>query len=360
MELFGQKYTKEEILRKIGDISQLGEIRSFEFNDGLRKGVRGVDIISPNGLFLTILPDKALDISFASYNSIPLCWRSPTKEASIAYYENNGNEWLRTYFGGLLITCGLTQVGNPCVDNGENLGLHGRVSNIAAENVLADGEWKNDDYVMWVQGKIKDVNSLGDKLLLRRKITTWMGKPQILIDDEVENIGNRISPFMILYHMNMGFPLLGSNSKLLIGKVSTEPIDNESGKESNLKNFSNFNEPQKGYLDQVFEHDIKPDNKGLCNFAFVNPDLNNGNGFGIGFSFNKESLPYLTQWKKLDEGEYVCGLEPSNCYVRGREIERKNGMLKFLKPQEKIKMFVKLEILKDNSEIEIFKSKHNL
>lgn len=155
MELFNKNFTKEEILKYVGDISQLGGIRSYEFNDGLIKGVRGVDIISPNGLFLTILPDRALDISFASYNSIPLCWQSATKEASATYYENRDNEWLRTYFGGLLITCGLTHLGELCEENGEKLGLHGRVSNIAAENVLADSEWEGDDYVMWVQGKIR-------------------------------------------------------------------------------------------------------------------------------------------------------------------------------------------------------------
>jgi len=360
LELFDKNYTKEEILNYVGDISQLGGIRSYEFNEGLSKGVRAVDIISPNGLFLTILPDRGLDISFASYKSIPLCWRSATKEASTMYYENRDNEWLRTYFGGLLITCGLTHMGEPCEESGEKLGLHGRVSSIAAESVLADSEWDGDDYVMWVQGKVRDVNSLGDKLVLKRKITSWMNRPEILIEDEVENTGRQKSAFMILYHMNMGFPILGRSSRLLIGEALTQPMDNESKKEGNLKNYSSFGEPVKGYIDQVFEHDIKPETDGFCSFAFVNPDLNNGSGFGIGFSFTKESLPYLTQWKKLDEGEYVCGLEPSNCYVRGRETERKSGMLKFLNPGEKAKMVVKLVILKDNNEIELFKSKHNL
>lgn len=251
-------------------------------------------------------------------------------------------------------------MGEPCEENGEKLGLHGRVSNIAAENVLADSEWEGDDHVMWVQGKIRDVTSLGDKLVLKRKITSWMSKPEILIEDEVENIGSQKSPFMVLYHMNMGFPLLGRSSKLLIGEALTEPLDNEAKKEVNLKNYSCFSDPVKGFIDQVFEHDIKPDRNGFCNFAFLNPDLNNGSGFGIGFSFSKESLPYLTQWKKLDEGEYVCGLEPSNCYVRGREMERKSGMLKFLNPGEKAKMLLKLCILKSSDEIELFKSKHNL
>jgi len=46
--------------------------------------------------------------------------------------------------------------------------------------------------------------------------------------------------------------------------------------------------------------------------------------------------------------------------VRGRQIERKNGTLKFLNSGEKAKMMLKLAVLKDNNEIELFKSKHNL
>lgn len=85
--------------------------------------------------------------------------------------------------------------------------------------------------------------------MLKRKVTAWMNKPEILIEDEVENIGNQKSPFMILYHMNMGFPLLGRSSKLLIGGTLTGPMDNESKKEANLKNYSNFSDPVKGYID---------------------------------------------------------------------------------------------------------------
>jgi len=101
---------------------------------------------------------------------------------------------------------------------------------------------------MWVQGKIRDVNSLGDKLVLKRKITSWMGRSEILIEDEVENTGRQKSPFMILYHMNMGFPLLGRSSRLLIGEALTEPMDNESKKENNFKNYSSFSEPVKAIL----------------------------------------------------------------------------------------------------------------
>ena len=397
IELFGKKYTKEEILKRIGDFSQLGGIRSFEFDDGLRKGVRAVDFINPNGLFFTVLPDRALDISFASFKGIPFCWRSATKEASAVYFEHKKNEWLRTFFGGLLATCGLAQVGDPCVDDGEELGLHGRITNIAAENVLADEEWVGDDYVMWVQGKIREVSSLGHKLVLKRKISTTLSKAQILIEDTVENIGNSKSPFMILYHLNFGFPLLDKNSKLIMGNSKTfTGFNEESQRQDNVRNIPNCTEPIKNFKDQVFKHDIEPDKDGFCNVAFVNPELSINSfagkitsdlisdisdistdkinssknsstaedelncGFGIGISYLKETLPYLTQWKKFDEVEYVTGIEPSNCFVRGRAIEKKEGGVKYIEPGQKIEMILRLQILANNKQIAEFRKTYNI
>ncbi|MHB8279267.1 MAG: DUF4432 family protein [Candidatus Humimicrobiaceae bacterium] len=55
---------------------------------------------------------------------IPIAWRSSTKETSPVYYESKGFEFLRTFYGGLLTTCGLTHIGAPAKDGNEELGLH--------------------------------------------------------------------------------------------------------------------------------------------------------------------------------------------------------------------------------------------
>ena len=221
MEIFGKKYSKTEILKKVGDVSQLGGIKSYEFSDGMAKNLRAVDIKSPNGIEMTVVLDRAMDISALSYKNIPISWRSATREASAAYYESKGLEWLRTFFGGLMTTCGLTYFGPPANDNGEELGLHGRITNLPAGNVFADGKWENDNYVMWVQGKIREARPFGEKLELSRKISTFMDKPVIIIEDTVENIGFTDYPLMVLYHLNFGFPLLDSSTKIVLPKSVT-------------------------------------------------------------------------------------------------------------------------------------------
>ena len=268
MKIFGKEISKEEIQQKTGDISQLGGIKYYELIDGVSRGVRAIDIKSPCGLDMTVLPDRGMDISNFSYKSIPVVWRSATRETSPAYFESKGLEWLRTFFGGLVTTCGLTYMGAPDTDDGEELGLHGRISNIGAENVLADGKWEGDSYKMWVQGKVREAKVFGDKLELERKITTWMDQPKVILEDVVENIGSQTSPLMVLYHINIGYPIVDEGAALLEAKAKVTARDKEA--EKGIENFSRFDEPVRGYSEQVFFHDIEADDEGNGTIAIAN------------------------------------------------------------------------------------------
>ena len=356
MKIFGRELKKEDVLKKVGDISQLGGVKCYEFTDGLRRGIRAVDMKSPCGIDMTVLLDRAMDISYLSYKSIPVNWRSATRETSPVFYESRGAEWLRTFYGGLLTTCGMTYMGAPSVDNGEELGLHGRISNLSAENVWSDGKWEGDSYVMFVQGKIREAKVFGDKLELTRKITTWMDTPKVVVEDSIENIGSEKSPIMMLYHVNIGYPVLDSTSSLLESKAEVTPRDGEAKK--GFDKFSKFSEPICGFKEQCYFHDIEADKDGNSNVAIVNPDFNNGEGIGIWLKFNKDNLPYLVQWKQMGMGEYVCGIEPVNNFVRGRKIEREKGALKFIEPGEKINYRLEFNVLTSNKDIEIFKNKY--
>ncbi|MCD4670845.1 MAG: aldose 1-epimerase family protein [Actinomycetia bacterium] len=353
MKIFGKEISRQELQQKTGDISQLGGIRSYELNDGVSRGIRAVDIKSPCGLEFTVLPGRGMDISSLSYKSVPIAWRSATRETSPVYYESRGLEWLRTFYGGLLTTCGLTTTGSPSEDNGEELGLHGRIANIDAENVLADGYWEGDRYKMWIQGKVREARVFGDKLELSRKITTWMDEPKIIIEDTVENIGNVTSPIMILYHVNIGFPVVDNGAELLEAKAKVTYRDDEA--KEGYADFNKFTEPVRGFKEQCYFHDIEADDDGNSNIAIVNRGFNNGSGIGIWMKFKKDTLPLMTQWKQMGMGEYVCGIEPCNSPVGGRKAEREKGTLKFIEPGEKVSFRLEFNILKSNEDINRFK-----
>jgi hypothetical protein len=349
MKIFGKQIPREEIQQKTGDISQLGGVKYYEMIDGVSKGVRAIDVKTPCGLDFTVLPDRGMDISSLFYNSIPIAWRSATRDTSPVYYESKGLEWLRTFYGGLLTTCGLTYNGPPTVDNGEELGLHGRIANISAEKVLADGCWEGDRYKMWVQGKVREARVFFEKLELSRKITTWMDEPRIIVEDTVENIGSDTSPLMVLYHVNIGFPVLDTSSELIEGKAKVTPRDDEA--KDGEEEFNKFNAPIKNYSEKVYYHEIDADNEGYSNAAIVNEDFNNGQGIGIWLRFNKDNLPFMAQWKQMGMGDYVCGIEPCNSTVGGRKAERENGRLKFIEPGEKVDFRLEFNVLTSNDDI---------
>lgn len=356
MKVFGEEINQKNLLKKIGDISQIGGLKSYEFTDGVSKGIRAVDISTASGVYLTVLLDRGMDISRLLYRSVPISFMSATKETSPIYYESRDFEWERTFFGGLLTTCGLTYMGHPCIDNGEELGLHGRISNIGAENVWVDGKWENDDYIMWVQGKIRQAKFFGEKLQMERKITAFMFTPRVVIEDSIENLGFKDCPMMILYHVNIGYPVINKKARLIEAKAKVIPRDDEAKKGFNELN--KFSDPESGYKEQVFFHDIQADSQGNSNIALINEEFNNSQGLGIALKFNKNNLPYLVHWKQLDYGEYVCGISPANSLVRGRNIERQKKTLKFIKPGQKIYYKLEFNILTSKKDIENFKNKY--
>ena len=232
--LFGRDYTKAELLRLVGDMSQLAAVRRAELTEGNERGAGLIEVSNASGLSFSVLPGRAMDIAAATYQGRSLCFRSATGDVGPAFFEPAGYGWMRSFFGGLLISCGLTFVGHPETDpeeEGEELGLHGRLSAIPAREVSAGGSWQGDQYRLRIAGTMREAVALGTTLELRREITTTLGERRISIHDRVENLGGLRSPLMLLYHTNPGFPLLDEGTRFLVNsQLSTEwlqdrPVD---------------------------------------------------------------------------------------------------------------------------------------
>ena len=161
INIYGENLLRSELQKRVGDMSQVAGLRQSNRTDGSENGVAAIDFYTGTGFTFTVLPDRGLDISTASYQGIPLCWRSSTGDVAPTFYEPSGSGWLRSFFGGLLTTCGMTNVGPANQDEGEQLGLHGRVSNIPATNVWADTRWEGNHYRIWAQGKIRETSVFG-------------------------------------------------------------------------------------------------------------------------------------------------------------------------------------------------------
>jgi hypothetical protein len=280
---------KNEIQQYIGNHSQIGGARHSVLIEGWGRNLRCIDVNSGSGLHYIILPDRGIDISLASFKGTNLVYLTCNGETHPAYYEPENIGWLNTFTGGLLTTCGLTCLGTPATDEGEDLGLHGRYSTIPARQVSDLSQRVDEEYIIKIRSTVEEGKIFGHKLHLEREITTIQGQNKIIIRNKITNFGYKSSPYMILYHMNLSYPLLNEDAELIIDSAQTVPRN--AAAEVGLPEFNKFDKPQASYPEQVFCHTMK---------AFRNEETaatlqNHKLGIALTIKFNTHQLPYLIQ-----------------------------------------------------------------
>jgi len=292
---------KREMLRYVGDLNQLFGIKEYTLTGGKAKGVKAFDVKNGSGLQFTVLADRCLDIAGLSFRGINCSYIGNSGIVAPEYYNENGIGFLRSFQGGFLTTCGLRNVGSPCDEKGESFGLHGRISNTPAEEVCATTEWIDDKPVLTVSGKMREARLFGENLILKRNIICKYGENKITIQNTVENCGFKPEALMLLFHFNLGHPLLNEDTILVTPTEKLTPRDQEAVKGEAV--YNQCQQPTPGYSEQVFYHDLASDRNGETCAALMNKKLE----LGVAIRFNKNQLFNFTQWKQMGEGEYVYG-----------------------------------------------------
>ncbi len=327
MKLFGKNLSKAEIRKCTGSMAQIADIELSRLNGGGKSDlVRIARVRTGGGLSFTVILDRALDIGEANYKGTPVAWCSQTGYTHPAFYEADGNKWLEGFFGGLLTTCGLNYAGAAGKDNGKDLGLHGRISNIPAENVFVKKYWTGNDYILELSGEARETGVFGENLLLTRKLKVIAGQNTIYLEDTVENRGFKTTEHMIIYHMNFGYPLVSEDS--VFSSPTKKIIPVTAVAEKDIKNIEKITPPSPAYVERVYHRLMQTDKKGFVAVNLKNTRLKTG----VKIRYDGRALDNFIQWKMFGAGEYVMGLEPSNCYVWGRAKNREMGTLKYLKP----------------------------
>ena len=350
---FSQQIDRQYLQKRVGDLSQIAGLKRYTFSEGKAQGVEAVDVKTGSGLSFTVLPGRGMDLAWADYKGIPFGYISKTGIVSPAYYESKGLEWLRTFFAGLLTTCGLSNVGGPCdeehpVLGKQHFGLHGRISNTTADQVCTNEEWQGDKLVLSVSGRMRESQLHGENLTLHRTIKTSLGAKSFHIHDVVENESLNDLPLMILYHINIGYPMIDENSRFICNSEKVTPVGVRS--EEKIGEYQHMQTPAKGEPEHLFFHEFKTGEDGLTDCAIINPELE----MGVYLRYRKDQLPCFSQWKMMAEAEYVVGMEPGNCNPIGRAEARKNGTQQSLKPSERKEIELEIGILDGLEEIDGF------
>lgn len=333
------KIDKANIRERVGNMSQLAGCKRYTLSDGKANGTRAIDVNNGTGLHFTVLVDRGMDIAWADYKGNNLCFISKTGVVSPHFYDSHGSGFLENFGAGLLTTCGLTYMGAPCVDEGEELGMHGRISNVPAENCNIKEYWQvgagdgdgDDEYIIEIEGKVRQARFFKENIVLTRKITARMSNTPnntITIKDTVENCAFEAYPLMLLYHFNFGYPIVSEDTKLYSN--ATEVVARDQDAQLGIDTYSTFETPTVGYKEQVFYHNVKDsDNITAC---LYNEKLDGG--LGVYLKTKRSQLPKLIEWKQMGQSDYVVGVEPATWYPEGRSVARERGELIYINPGE--------------------------
>ena len=304
--------TKQEILKRVGSVEQIGGIRDFIYNDGKAKGVRAIEV-NTGKISFTVLPDRCLDIAYASYKGTPVAWISKSGITDSRYYEKDGRSSLRGFAGGLVFTCGLKNIGGPV---GE-FGLHDRVAFIPAEKISVFADWVGDDYVMEISGQIRQSSVFGENIVIKRTIKTKLFAESFELEDVLINENFDDEDIALAYHCNFGYPLVTEGAKIV-----NVPED-----------IADITAPIHGKTEECIG---VPTSGEYATYGIKNDKM------GAYITYKTETCPEFLIWKMLGESEYVVGLEPRTTNYGGQNIIKNNAFVS-LKPFEEYKTYLKFE-----------------
>lgn len=348
----GTRYAWQD---KVVNSGQIGGIEVSTLDNGAGRGVRIAWVNTGTGLRYKVVIDRGMDIADAFFNEHSLAWLSHAGTIGARPDANRGLEWLYTFNGGLVATCGLSNMGAPDSDENEERGLHGRYGNLAAELVGVD----QPDVVRGkldfsISGIMRESKVFGPLLEMRRTISGRLGEAKIKIKDVVTNRGGAAKPLMLLYHCNYGYPLVDEGAEFIYkGKCVSRGMAMDDELFASKHDYKKCCKPLASHAagkEACGIIDVTADSKGQCCIGVHNPKI----GLALTMKYAKKQLPYVTNWQHWGVGEYVGALEPGTNPPYGQNKAREAKELIMLGAGKSKTFELELGVLDDAKAIKGF------
>lgn len=310
----------------VGNLRQLFGVRESRLAGGKADGVRVIDLHNGGALELCVAADRCMDLAEVRYRGRVLNYITPNGLVHPSYYSCYGEGWSEAFAGGLLYTCGLSNTGLRESIDWEAQKEHGCIANTPAEQFSAVIEETEAGPIATLHGVMNEGMLAGVDLSLTRTIRMRYLCNEIEITDIVRNEGWRTAPHMILYHCNLGYPLLQPDSRVQIPNQGIRP--RTSFAETMLPKLDTILPPQDELEEMCYYYMPAPDERGWEQVRLENRREH----IGLTLSFDTATLPHFVQWKNFVKGEYVMGLEPANCTIDGRSDAIARGQMQQLEP----------------------------
>lgn len=268
---------------RISNFSQVAVLRRYTLTEGK---ARGLDIIDcDNGkLRFLINVSKACDIMQLYHEG-----------QNMSFVSKNGFTgreipFLNRFEGGMIYTCGLDSVGGR-----EGYELHGTFHNTPAEIVRAEC---GEDGIT-VEAIIRDTALFGKHLVMKRKITAAIGGETVTLEDTLVNEGYTDESYCLLYHVNVGYPMLDEGAKVVA--TVTRRDARTPWAAQNKETSYDMSAPIVGEEECCYFLGLREP----C-VSVVNPKIDKT----LTVSYSGDTLPHFVEWKSMASGDYALGLEP--------------------------------------------------
>jgi hypothetical protein len=303
---------RRHLERRTGSLEQVAGIRRAVLQGGRQEGTAVSEIRNGGGLAMSVLESACLDILDLSWKGVNLGFLAPAGLVNPSLAEQAGGDFAGSFRGGMLYTCGLSNVGPGGEVDGVFHPTHGRIGRVGAEDLRISRNWHEEGGVLGIAGTMRETGLFRDGFTLERRLETPCFSNRVTLVDQVRNDGFADLPLFLLHHWNFGYPLLDAGTRIVTMPAEVTPRDAQAA--TGLSQAFVMQAPQDGAEEQVFYHRPVPDTDGLARVAVVNDALR----LAVVLSFDPAVQPHLVIWKSFRSGSYALGIEPATCTVEGR------------------------------------------
>ena len=273
---------------RISNFDQVSSLRRYTLSEGRGAGLDVIDCDNgklrfllnvTKGLDVMQLYHKGENVSFLSKNA----------------FSARETDFLSRFEGGMLYTCGLDSVGGR-----DGFELHGTYHNMTAEVTRAEC---NEDGIT-VEAIIRNTSLFGRNLVMYRRLTSAIGSDTLSLEDRLVNRGFGDAEYCLLYHVNVGYPMLNEGAK-----VEAKVLENTTR--------TPWSEQHKAtFLDMESPVPLKEETCYFLKLAEPKVSLANPkNGKRFTLSYSGDTLPAFIEWKSMASADYALGLEPATTYL---------------------------------------------
>ena len=297
---------------KISNNEQLCFARKFKFYDGRENG-ENIIAVENGCLSFTILQNRGLDIYDLRHKGTNISFLN---KSGICGFNSNFNT---KFSGGILYTCGLDSLGRR-----EGYSTHGKYHNIPAQIKSL----KCDNEGVEIVGTVCDNGLFQNSLQLERTISCKHNLGVINIKNRLTNLGFKTAQYCLLFHLNIGYPMLDKGVKIEAPIIET--TCNKDNSEKRIAKCLEMDNPKTDETEECFYHKVS---KGIV--KVINDKLKKQ----VIIRYDEQKLPCLVEWKSMVSGDYALGIEPSTTSLDSKFFYNT------IKAQEQINFDISIEIM---------------